>query len=72
MLQKEPLTALRPIRTTKQWLSVFLKDTSVTAGVSNAHSADHKTPEFEFGALNRLATTLLPMSFPSRLNKQRF
>ena len=32
--------ALRPIRRTKQWLSVLLKDTSVTAGVSNPHSDD--------------------------------
>ena len=31
-------TALRPIRRTKQWLSVLLKDTSVTAGDSNPHS----------------------------------
>ena len=35
-------TALRPIRRTKQWLSVLLKDTSVTAGDSNPHSADQK------------------------------
>ena len=35
-------TALRPIRSTKQWLSVLLKATSVTAGDSNPHSADPK------------------------------
>ena len=33
---------MRPIRRTKQWLCVLLKDTSVTAGDSNPHSADQK------------------------------
>ena len=50
-------TALHPIRRTKQWLSVLLKETSVTAGDSNPHSADQKH-QSEFGALNRLATPL--------------
>ena len=35
-------TALRPIPGTKQWLSVLLRDTSVTAGDLNPHSADQK------------------------------
>ena len=35
-------TALRPIWRTKQWSSVLLKDTSVTARDSNPHSADQK------------------------------
>ena len=35
-------TALRSIRRTKQWLSVLLKDTSVTALHLNPHSADQK------------------------------
>ena len=35
-------TALRPIRRTKQWYSVLLKDTSVTAGDTNPHSDEGK------------------------------
>ena len=35
-------TALRPISRTQPWLSVLLKDTSVTDGDSNPHSADQK------------------------------
>ena len=42
---------LRPIRRTKQWLSVLLKDTSVTAGDSNPHSADQKHQSLSSGLL---------------------
>ena len=51
-------TALRPIRRTKQlWLSALLKDTSVTTGI-RTHALLLATPELEFGALDRSATTL--------------
>ena len=49
-------TALRPIRRTKQlWLSVLLKDTSVTTG-TRTHTL-LLTPELESGKLDRSATT---------------
>ena len=51
-------TALRPIRRTKQWLSVLLKDTSVTAGDSNPHSADQKHQ-----SLNSVLLTARPRHF---------
>ena len=53
-------TALRPIRRTKQWLSVLLKDTSVTAGDSNPHSADQKHQ-----SLNSVLLTARPRHFHS-------
>ena len=49
-------TALRPIRRTKQlWLSVLLKDTSVTTGIRTHILL--LTPELESGKLDRSATT---------------
>ena len=49
-------TALRPIRRTKQlWLSVLLKDTSVTTGIRTHILL--LTPELESGMLDRSATT---------------
>ena len=48
-------TALRPIRRTKQWLSVLLKDTSWGFEPTLCWT---ETPEIEFGALNRSAITL--------------
>ena len=55
-------TALRPIRRTKQWLSVLLKDTSVTAGDSNTHSADQKHQR-----LNLVLLTAWPRHFHIRI-----
>ena len=52
-------TALRPIRRTKQWLGVLLKDTSVTAGESNPHSADQKHQSLN----SVLLTALFPQYF---------
>ena len=51
-------TALRPIPRMKQWLSVLLKDTSVTAGDSNPQSADQKHQ-----SLNSVRLTARPRHF---------
>ena len=45
VLQHTGPTVLRLIQRMKQWLSVLLKDTSVTTGESNPHSADQKHGE---------------------------
>ena len=51
-------TALRPIRKTKQWSSGLLKNTSVTAGDLNPHSADQKHQ-----SLNSVILTARPGHF---------
>ena len=58
-------TALRPIRRTKQWLSVLLKDTSVTAGDLNPHSADQKHQ-----SLNSVLLTARPRHFQQNIARQ--
>ena len=44
-------------------MSTAFKDTSVTAGDSNPHSAGQKHQSFNFGALNRSATTLPKLGY---------
>ena len=51
-------TALCSNRRTEQWLSVLLKDTSVTVGDSNPHSADQKHQ-----SLNPVLLTARPQHF---------
>ena len=55
-------TALRPIRRMNQWLSVLLKDTSVSAGDSNPHSVDQKHQ-----SLNLVLLTTRPRHFQNSL-----
>ena len=52
-----------PIRRTKQWLSVLLKDTNVTAEDSNPHSADQKHQ-----SLSSVLLTARPRNFHLRIN----
>ena len=49
---------LRPIRRTKQWLSVLLKDTFVVTWGFESTIWWPEKPEFEFGVLYRSATKL--------------
>ena len=64
-------TALCPIRRTKQlWLSVLLKDTSVTTSQARIWTHILTTSELESNALDRSATTLHSIHVLKEQNRQ--